>query len=86
MDLLQTLHLNDGPVQVTLSYDGLDLVADIAYRGSLPQPPPQGQPLPPVIAGDLLFSQGLASSWRCLCPNPVVCNSQGAECRIRLVF
>jgi xanthine permease XanP len=86
LEQLQTHHLNDGPVQVTLSYDDLDLVADIAYRGSLPQPPSQGQPLPPKSTGDLLFTQGLAGTWRCLCPDPVVCNSQGADCRIRLVF
>jgi xanthine permease XanP len=86
LELLQTRHLNDGPVQVTVSYDDLDLVADIAYRGLLPQSPPRGQPVPPVSAGDLLFSQGLSGSWRCLCPDPVVCNSQGSDCRIRLVF
>jgi xanthine permease XanP len=86
LELLQTRHLNEGPVQVTISYDDLDFVADIAYRGSLVQPPPQGQPLPPRSSGDLLFTQGLAGAWACLCPDPVVCNAQGADCRLRLVF
>jgi xanthine permease XanP len=86
LELLQSRHLNDGPVQVTISYDDLDFVADIAYRGSLLQPPPQGQPPPPVSSEDLPFSQGLAGFWRCLCPDPVVCSAQGPDCRIRLVF
>ena len=86
LEQLQTRHLNEGPVQVTVSYDDLDFITDIAYQGSLLQPPPQGQPLPPKSAGNLLFTQGLAATWRCLCPDPVVCNSQGADCRIRMVF
>lgn len=86
LELLQTRRLNDGPVQVTIGYDDLDFVADIAYRGALLQPPPPEQPLPPKSTGDLLFSQGLAASWSCLCPDPVVCSVQGSECRIHLVF
>jgi xanthine permease XanP len=86
LELIQTRHLNEGLVQVTISYDDLDFITDIAYRGSLLQPPPQGQPLPLKSAGDLLFTQGLAGTWTCLCPDPVVCNAQGADCRIRLVF
>jgi hypothetical protein len=76
LDLLQTRHLNEGPVQVTISYDDLDFVADIAYQGSLVHPPPQGKPLSPMSTGDLLFTQGLAGTWHCLYPDPVACNSQ----------
>jgi xanthine permease XanP len=86
LELLKDRHLNEGPVQVTISYDDLDFVADIAYQGSLVHPPPQGQPLPHRSTGDLLFTQGLAGAWRCLCPDPVACNAQGADCHIRLVF
>jgi xanthine permease XanP len=86
LELLQTRHLNEGPVQVTLSYADLDFIANIAYRGALPEPAPQGQPLPRQSSGDLLFLQGLAGSWSCLCPDPVVCSMQGADCHIRLVF
>jgi xanthine permease XanP len=86
LELLNTSQFNEGPVQVTISYDDLDFVADIAYQGALPQTPPQLQPIPPQSAGDLLFSQGLVGSWSCLCPDPVVCSTQGADCHIRLVF
>jgi xanthine permease XanP len=86
LELLQTRHLSTEPVKVTLSYDDLDFVADLAYRGSLLKPPPPGQPLPRQSTEALPFSQGLAGAWRCLCPDPVVCEAQGADCRIRLVF
>jgi xanthine permease XanP len=86
LELLQSRRLSEGPVKVTLSYDALDFVADLAYRGSLPKPPPPGRPPPAKSAGALPFSQGLAGAWRCLCPDPVVCSTQGADCSIRLVF
>ena len=86
LEMLTSRHLNAGAVTVTLSYDDLDFTADLTYRGQLLEMPPAGEPLPPQSSGEMLFAQGLAGSWRCLCPDPVVCSSQGADCRIRLVF
>jgi xanthine permease XanP len=46
LELLQSHHLSTGPVKVTIGYDDLDFVADLAYRGSPLEPPPPGQPPP----------------------------------------
>lgn len=86
LEMLTSGHLSAGAVTVTLSYDGLDFPADLTYHGRPLEMPPAGEPLPPQSSGELLFAQGLAGSWRCLCPDPVVCSFQGADCQIRLVF
>ncbi len=72
-----------GPVTIQAAFDDLDLTLEISYRGSPASLTPQD--LPGGIR-DLTLFQGVAGVWRCLCPDPVVCASQGADCRIRLVF
>jgi hypothetical protein len=71
---------------VQLSYDQIDLVLEISYHGALL--PQEAAVLGPreALAGELPFEPEIAGSWRCFCPDPITCDSRGADCRIRLVF
>jgi NCS2 family nucleobase:cation symporter-2 len=85
LTLMEKGHLADGPVDIRISYDEIDFVLDLAYHGSLVDlPTPQA--LPEDFGEDMPYARGLVGAWRCVPPDPVTQNSQGAHCHIRLTF
>ena len=78
-------HLADGPVDIRMSYDEIDFVLDLAYHGSRLDLPPL-QALPEDFGEKMPFARGLVGAWRCVPPDPLTRESQGAHCHIRLPF
>jgi xanthine permease XanP len=85
LGLIEKGHLADGPVDIRISYDEIDLVLDLAYHGSLVDLPPQTA-FPEDYGEKMPFARGLVGAWRCVPLTPVAQKSEGASCHIRLTF
>ena len=85
LTLMQAGQLAEGPVDIEISYDELDLVLELSYHGSLVQVPAP-QPLPVDFGEKMPFAGGLLAAWHCVPFDPLTQKTQGAHCHIRLVF
>ncbi|MGB8992962.1 MAG: solute carrier family 23 protein [Desulfobaccales bacterium] len=85
LTLMQAGQLAEGPVDITIGYDELDLVLELSYHGSLVRVPTP-QPLPVDFGEKMPFAGGLLAAWHCVPPDPLTQKTQEAHCHIRLVF
>ncbi len=85
LTLIQEGQMAEGPVDIEISYDDIDLVLELGYRGSLVQVPTPKQ-LPLDFGEKMPFAQGLLAAWHCVPPNPLTQKTREAHCHIRLVF
>jgi NCS2 family nucleobase:cation symporter-2 len=85
LTLIQEGQLAEGPVDIEISYDEIDLVLELGYRGSLVQVPTPKQ-LPVDFGEKMPFARGLLAAWHCVPPNPLTQKTREAHCHIRLVF
>ncbi len=83
--LIQEAQLAEGPVELEISYDEVDLVLELSYRGNPVQAPaPQQQP---VASGEETpLARDLLAAWHCVPLEPLAPKTGEANCRIRLVF
>ncbi|MGA8573377.1 MAG: hypothetical protein ACLP7A_12995 [Desulfobaccales bacterium] len=79
--LIQEGQLAEGPVELEIGYDEIDMVLELSYRGA-PAPQPQ-----PVASGEkMALARDLLAAWHCVLLEPLTPKTGKANCRIRLVF